>query len=483
MAIFHWDVKIIGRSTGRGAIASVAYRSGEKVLDEKMGKTYDYSRRKGVIYTDIMTPKNVPDWVTIQPKLWNEVEGSEKRKDSQIARDIMIALPAELNSAQRIKLVRGYISEQFIKKGMIADFAIHAPSERGDERNFHVHILLTMRYITLEGFGCKAREWNAKYNIYQWRQAWERHANQALEQAGLDCRIDGRSHASKGLDHEPRLHLGFKATNLERKGEQSDRGNENRAIEARNEMREKLQIEQTKDHPEFDGLDLVGQQQGMSGIAPVQYSVDTIPDEIQDKIIDHPLLQNESTSEDFGDQEKNQDLSLEGHRVILEQKNKAFEERVEEFNRQIKNTSDENAQSRLQLIEKLEKSDFTLSFNKILTGILVEEDPQKNANEIYALQINTKSASQAYKRCADEWNYRAVRDGNYTPFNKESADKINKIKEIENKKWADFAVKAEKNGWSPLRIEKESQTLQSILDQQLAVHFGIALSLSFGMSM
>ena len=117
MAIFHWDVKIIGRSTGRGAIASVAYRSGEKVLDEKMGKTYDYSRRKGVIYTDIMTPKNVPEWVTIQPKLWNEVEGSEKRKDSQIARDIMIALPAELNSAQRIKLVRGYISEQFIKKG------------------------------------------------------------------------------------------------------------------------------------------------------------------------------------------------------------------------------------------------------------------------------------------------------------------------------------------------------------------------------
>jgi hypothetical protein len=279
------------------------------------------------------------------------------------------------------------------------------------------------------------------------------------------------------------LHLGFKATNLERKGEQSDRGNENRAIEARNEMREKLQIEQTKDHPEFDGLDLVGEQQGMSGIDPVQYSVDTIPDENQDKIIDHPLLQNESTSEDFCDQEKNQDLSLEGRKVILEQKNKAFEERVEELNRQIKNTSDENAQSRLQLIEKLEKYDFTLSFNKILTGILVEEDPQKNANEIYALQNNTKRASQAYKRCVDEWNYRAVRDGNYTPFNKESADKINKIMEIENKKWADFAVKAEKNGWSPLRIEKESQTLQSILDQQLAVHFGIALSQSFGMSM
>ena len=146
------------------------------------------------------------------------MEASEKRNDSQVIREIMVALPKELDSSQRIKLVKKYVLKEFVSKGMIVDFSIHAPSKKSeDERNFHTHISLTTRYITPEGFGGKAREWNSKSNLCRWRKEWENHTNQALEQAGFDCRVDGRSHASKGLDQEPRLHLGVQAMALKEK--------------------------------------------------------------------------------------------------------------------------------------------------------------------------------------------------------------------------------------------------------------------------
>jgi ATP-dependent exoDNAse (exonuclease V) alpha subunit len=210
VAIYHFKLKVINRRAGPGVVGSAAYRAGEKIYDEKSGKTYNYKpRRLGIVHTEIIAPNSAPDWVFEREKLWNTVESTEKRKDSQLAREIMVALPTELDSAQQIKLMREYTFQQFIKKGMIVDFAIHAPSKGGDERNSHAHILLTMRNITPEGFGGKVREWNAKSNIYQWRQAWENQTNQALQQAGLNCRVDCRSHATKGLDREPLLHLGY----------------------------------------------------------------------------------------------------------------------------------------------------------------------------------------------------------------------------------------------------------------------------------
>ena len=484
MAIYHCKVKVINRKAGPGIIASAAYRAGERIRDEKSEKIHDYKRRVGIVYTEIITPRTAPDWVFDRAKLWNTVDLTEKRKDAQLAREIMVALPAELNLGQWIKLLRGYIRQQFTNKGMIADFAIHAPSKKGDERNHHAHIMLTMRSITSAGFGGKVREWNAKANIYQWRQTWENHTNQALEQAGLDCRVDCRSHASKGLDREPRLHLGYQAMAMERKGEQSDRGNENRAIEARNEMRAKLSREQTSARDERAHLyhDEDGQSQAMSQINDIDCSESDIADTRHGKSLD-PIQQDEPSLQSSFDRLKDQDFSLEERKEALERIAKTFEARRAELNRQIENASDEKNQDRLRLQEKLECAYFTESYNQIRAGILEEKDPKKHVNEIAASKHRSRKASREYQKCVSEWHARAVRDSDYSPTDQKSADKVKEMKAVEEKKWFDFAVKAAKNGWSPSRIDRERQTLQKRLDHELASSFGLESSLGCGRSM
>ena len=254
VAIFHCDVTVLSRSDGRSSTAAAAYRAAEKIHDERSGQSHDYTRKQGVSHSEIITPSNAPDWTHDRSKLWNAVEQAEKRLDAQLAREIIVALPHELSEEQRLNLVREYIKDQFTSQGMIADFAIHAPNKEGDERNHHAHILLTMRDITPEGFGNKNRQWNLKANVYKWRQGWEQHSNHVLEQAGLDCRIDSRSLADKGLNQEPRQHLGVHANAIERKGGQSDRGNQNRAIDARNDTRATLRRELDETNGEIEKI-------------------------------------------------------------------------------------------------------------------------------------------------------------------------------------------------------------------------------------
>jgi MobA/MobL family len=168
--------------------------------------------------------------------LWNAVEAGEKRGDAQLARGLMGALPHELNHDQRLQLVRGFIRDEITPLGMVADSAIHAPDRDGDDRNWHTHILLTMRRIEGDGFaGTKARDWNKKELVEHWREAWAEHCNAALEDAGFDARIDHRSLEAQGLDRLASQHMGKEATALERYfGQASDRGDINREIRADN---------------------------------------------------------------------------------------------------------------------------------------------------------------------------------------------------------------------------------------------------------
>jgi hypothetical protein len=481
VAIFHNEVSIIGRKNGGGVMGSAAYRAAEKLLDERTGKIYDYSRRRGVLYKEIIAPQHAPAWVYDREKLWNAVEASEKRKDSQVAREIMVALPVELNASQRLKLVRGYILQQFIKAGMIADFVIHAPSRHGDQRNYHAHILLTMREITPEGFGRKMRKWNAKACIYQWRQGWEQHVNQALQQAGLDCRIDGRSHANKGLDREPRLHLGHQATALERNGERSERGDANRAIEARNAARAALERLSGASQIEgkFDELESWGDGEAQAISPPVesQYVKNTLQDADPDKTLNTVQLQDEPLLAFSPDPQKHQITTFEERKASLERDKDTFEAQRNELHRHLENVSDEKTQARLQLQEKLESAGFTKAYSEGLAGILADEGLQQNHAEIGILQHKARKAGRDYKKWAAEWDFRAVRDDNYPPRDAKAAEKIIQFKEKEKRRWDEFAVKAERNGWSPSRIEREGQTLQKSLDRQLALEFGIDLSL------
>ena len=205
MAIYHLRATMISRSQGRSATAAAAYRVAERIEDRRTGLTFDYAARGGVDHTEILAPDHAPDWVRDRSELWNRVEESETRKNSQVAREVRVALPAELTHAQRLELVREFVRSQFVDRGMVADIALHAPGRIGDERNHHAHILLTTREVDAEGsvsdggsvprggFTTKNRDWNKVEVLEGWREAWARDSNAALERAGIEDRVDHRT--------------------------------------------------------------------------------------------------------------------------------------------------------------------------------------------------------------------------------------------------------------------------------------------------
>ena len=184
---------MISRSQGRSATAAIAYRVAERIEDRRTGLVFDYAARGGVDHTEVIAPDHAPDWVRDRSELWNRVEESETRKNSQVAREVRVALPAELTHEARVELVREFVREQFVDRGMVADIALHAPGRAGDERNHHAHILLTTREIDADGFTTKNRDWNAVAVLEGWREAWARDSNAALERAGIEDRVDHRT--------------------------------------------------------------------------------------------------------------------------------------------------------------------------------------------------------------------------------------------------------------------------------------------------
>jgi Ti-type conjugative transfer relaxase TraA len=181
-----------------------AYRSGEKLKDQRYGKTRDYSDRTDVVFKEILTPQDVPAWAKDRSKLWNEVEKSENRKDAQLAREVELGLPKELTRDQQIALIKEYVQNEFADLGMCADICMH---DKGDG-NPHAHVMLTMREITADGLGLKNRDWNKKEMVPIWRGSWEQHVNRHCALAGLDQRIDMRSYKAQGIDLIPTVHEG-----------------------------------------------------------------------------------------------------------------------------------------------------------------------------------------------------------------------------------------------------------------------------------
>lgn len=191
MAIFHMSAQTISRSKGHSSVAAAAYRHGEKLTDEHTGEIHDYSKKKGISDSVILIPEGA-DRNFLKPEyLWNTIEKSEKRKDAQLAREFNIALPVEMTDEQKKALAIDFCNENFVKNGMIADIAFH----KLDSDNPHFHVMLTTRSLTPDGsgFGQKIREWNSKEQLEAWRKGWADTANEHLQAAGIDARIDHRS--------------------------------------------------------------------------------------------------------------------------------------------------------------------------------------------------------------------------------------------------------------------------------------------------
>lgn len=179
MAIFHIDFKILKRSEGKSSLYLSAYNSRTRLKDEKTGLVFNYEKKKeDLMHTDILLPNNAPERFKNRSVLWNEVE-KQKRKDSQLSRYFICALPRDLSLQENKKLLEEYIQKNFIKKGMCADYAIHNDAENN---NPHAHVMLTLQDINETGFLNKNREWNKKENIDIWRRSWSVSINKYLRQ-------------------------------------------------------------------------------------------------------------------------------------------------------------------------------------------------------------------------------------------------------------------------------------------------------------
>ena len=229
MAVYHFSAKTVSRSAGRSSTAAAAYRSGERIVDERTGEIHDYTRKGGVVDSLVVLPHG---GTMNRADLWNKVEAHHKRGDATVAREFVVALPAELDAAQRQELARTYARELADRYGVGVDLNIHAPGKEGDQRNHHAHILLTACYcgptgalgkkaVELDPIHCQRQKLQNVVEVE--RERWESIANGALEKAGQDARIDHRSLEAQGItDRLPGVHLGPTATAIERSGRESD---------------------------------------------------------------------------------------------------------------------------------------------------------------------------------------------------------------------------------------------------------------------
>ena len=234
MAIYHFSVQVIGRASGRSAVAAAAYRAADRLHDERLDRDHDFSNKSGVVHSEILLPENAPEAFADREKLWNEVEATEKRKDAQLAREVEFAIPREMNQAQGIELARDFVRAEFVSRGMIADLNVHWDMGADGQPKPHAHVMLTMREVGPDGFGQKERGWNGHENVEQWRERWADHVNTRLAELDIDARIDHRSLEAQGIDLEPQDKIGPAASRMGERGLESERIADHRAIAHRN---------------------------------------------------------------------------------------------------------------------------------------------------------------------------------------------------------------------------------------------------------
>lgn len=244
VAIFHFSVKNISRSDGRSAVACAAYRSGEKLKDERYGKEQDYTKKTGIEFKNIYAPENTKKELLDRQSLWNEVEKVENRANSNLAREFEIAFPHELNAEQRRKMLDELCQKIVDRHNVVVDAVIHAPHTAGgsDERNYHAHIMFTGRQLDRKT-GDFAKKRNRDFNkekssetVTQWRKDFADIVNRQLEHIGCDERVSHLSYKDLKYDLEPTIHEGAKVTELRRQGIDTEISLANDAIRERNQF-------------------------------------------------------------------------------------------------------------------------------------------------------------------------------------------------------------------------------------------------------
>mgnify|MGYP000805774074 FL=1 len=252
MALYHFHVSQVKRSAGQSVVESAAYRAGERLYSERYVEYSDYTRKGGVVYTEILLPSHAPREYADRQTLWNAVEAAERGKNAQLAYSFDIALQNEFTLEENIALARRFLLDNFVSRGMIADFAVHQPDKAGGIENPHFHVLCPIRPLDPDGtWGAKQRrvyredgkfdavpttDWGKPETLEAWREAWAELCNEKFEEKGLPCRIDHRSYKRQGIEQVPTVHEGVAVRQMEAKGVTTDKGERNRWIRSANEM-------------------------------------------------------------------------------------------------------------------------------------------------------------------------------------------------------------------------------------------------------
>ena len=237
MAIYHFSAKVISRANGSSAVGSAAYRSAERLHDDRLDRAHDFTNKSGVVHSEVMLPDGAPERLGDRSTLWNEVEATELRKDAQLAREVEFAIPRELNQQQGIDLARDFVREEFVERGMIADLNVHWDIGADGLVKPHAHVMLTMREVNEDGFGKKVRSWNETEQLEQWRERWASRVNERLAELDIDASVDHRSFRDQGIDLAPQNKIGPAALRMAQEGLERERIADHAAIAHRNGQR------------------------------------------------------------------------------------------------------------------------------------------------------------------------------------------------------------------------------------------------------
>ncbi|HEY1638850.1 MAG TPA: MobQ family relaxase [Rhizomicrobium sp.] len=265
MALYHFTAKAVSMGKGQSAVHTAAYNARCQLHDERENRdTKDYGYKGKTEFTGIFAPQGAPDWTHDREQLWNHATAAERQANGQPARNVEFALPHELNAEQRLRLVTDFARETFARCGMVADVSIHKPHDRNDDRNHHVHCLLTMRRLDGDSFAkTKERQWNSKEELGQWREKWAQMGARALERAGHPLEADRFRHGHKNLagqreaalergdtawaqqcDKEAGIHKGAAVSAMEQRNDprlvDNEKARECRGIEERNAARDDI---------------------------------------------------------------------------------------------------------------------------------------------------------------------------------------------------------------------------------------------------
>ena len=256
MALYHFPCGQIKRRAGRSAVECAAYRAGERLYSEYYGLVSDYTHKGGVVHTEIMLPPHAPREYADRQTLWNAVEEAEHNKNAQLAYSFDIALQNEFSLDENIALAQKFLLDNFVSRGMVADFAVHQPDKDGGIANPHFHVMCPIRPLNSDGtWGAKQRrvyredgkfdavpttDWGKPETLEAWREAWSALCNAKFEEKGLPCRIDHRSYKRQGVEQVPTVHEGVAVRQMEARGILTDKGEHNRWIRSATAMLRKL---------------------------------------------------------------------------------------------------------------------------------------------------------------------------------------------------------------------------------------------------